>query len=239
MCVCARACEIGAACFFPIPAKKEAPEETEFRQRVILPDPKHDDRSLSFSPAQSSPTLELAREHAALLALLHVQGSLPLERKLPDEFRDVWVQSKAQREQQQQQQPAEKGKKKGAGGAGAAKDSSAKPPQSQSAAPAADSTFRDPSTTAGSKKKSSVVTLTSDRKFASKAEARQAAAQRQAENAGRKRRREALERANADPPVFMSERMRRLIEDAIGLKHMGGADGAGESLGVTVEDLEG
>ena len=47
--------------------KKEVElEPTEFRQRVLLRDPKHNDRSLSFCPVQSSPTLELAREHAAL-----------------------------------------------------------------------------------------------------------------------------------------------------------------------------
>jgi hypothetical protein len=47
-------------------------EETEWRERVVLGDPKHPDRSLAFCPSEPSPTRELAREHAALLALLQV-----------------------------------------------------------------------------------------------------------------------------------------------------------------------
>jgi len=70
-------------------------ERTDWRQRVHLNDPQRDDRSLSFCPAQVSPTEPLARELAALLALLVVCGDLPLERKPPNEFRDVWLASQA------------------------------------------------------------------------------------------------------------------------------------------------
>jgi hypothetical protein len=52
------------------PAEEQAP--TEWRQRVVLADAKYADRSLSFCPSEASPTEELAREHAALLALLQV-----------------------------------------------------------------------------------------------------------------------------------------------------------------------
>jgi len=57
---------------------KDEPEEVapkEWRKRVVLEDAKHADRSLSFCPAQASPTEELAREHAALLALLQASGT--------------------------------------------------------------------------------------------------------------------------------------------------------------------
>jgi hypothetical protein len=53
------------------PAAAEAP--TEWRQRVVLHDAKHADRTMAFCPAETSPTEELAREHAALLALLQVR----------------------------------------------------------------------------------------------------------------------------------------------------------------------
>ena len=47
------------------------------------------------------------------------------------------------------------------------------------------------------------IALTSDRKFASKAESRQAAQEKAAAIAQKRKRREGLERANPDAPVFM------------------------------------
>lgn len=47
-----------------------------------MPDPKSSDKSLRFVPLVGSEDDQIAKENAALLALLHLMPSLPLERKV-------------------------------------------------------------------------------------------------------------------------------------------------------------
>lgn len=49
---------------------------------MVLPDPKLPERNLRFLPTVTSEDDAVARENAALLALLHLMPSLPLERKV-------------------------------------------------------------------------------------------------------------------------------------------------------------
>ena len=215
--------------------KKEVElEPTEFRQRVLLRDPKHNDRSLSFCPVQTSPTLELAREHAALLALLHVNTDLPLERKLPDEFRDVWLQSKAAASSgtnakrkdgkaasmaSRPHSSTEGAANGGAnGGSGGGSSSSSSNSSSSGRSGVKDGQVATKGTARGPSNATGVLSLSSDRQFASRAEARAASEKRTAESNEHRRKREALERANQDAPVFMSAAMRHLLESALGLQ---------------------
>ena len=61
------------------------------RARCVVRDTKVKDKDLIFCPKETWPHDDFAHEAAALLALHHVQGTLPLERKLPDPFKDLWL----------------------------------------------------------------------------------------------------------------------------------------------------
>eukprot|EP00397_Hematodinium_sp_SG-2012_P004472 GEMP01004484.1.p1 GENE.GEMP01004484.1~~GEMP01004484.1.p1 ORF type:complete len:1134 (+),score=294.52 GEMP01004484.1:166-3567(+) len=62
-----------------------------WRMKCVLPDAKKADYTLEYAPTTDAETKMLAQEHAALLALSKHCGTLPLEKKLPDTFRDLWV----------------------------------------------------------------------------------------------------------------------------------------------------
>lgn len=57
------------------------------RCSVLVRDAKKADKDLTFTPVQSFDTVAAAKEHAALLALWHLQPTIPLERKLPEPYR--------------------------------------------------------------------------------------------------------------------------------------------------------
>ena len=73
------------------PAKPSPPGK--HRSRCILPDPKRrgNEHDLAFCPAEAFASESVAKENAALLALKQTQGSLPLERKLPEPYRSTWL----------------------------------------------------------------------------------------------------------------------------------------------------
>ena len=73
------------------PAKPAPPGK--HRSRCIVPDPKRrgSEHDLAFCPAEAFPSESIAKENAALLALKQTQGSLPLERKLPEPYRSTWL----------------------------------------------------------------------------------------------------------------------------------------------------
>lgn len=48
-------------------------------------------KSLEFEANRDAETAFAAREEAALVALLKLCGDLPLERKLPDGYRETWL----------------------------------------------------------------------------------------------------------------------------------------------------
>ncbi|CAN0414881.1 unnamed protein product, partial [Ectocarpus sp. 12 AP-2014] len=67
-----------------------------FRFRVVLPDRKNSSKDMAFCPTESFHTAAQGKEHAALLALLKLQGDQPLERKLPEPYKTTWLQSVAE-----------------------------------------------------------------------------------------------------------------------------------------------
>ena len=73
------------------PAKPAPPGK--HRSRCVVPDPKRrgNEHDLAFCPAEAFPSESIAKENAALLALKQTQGSLPLERKLPEPYRSTWL----------------------------------------------------------------------------------------------------------------------------------------------------
>lgn len=65
-----------------------------FRQKCILPDGKDREKDLIFCPWESrigADSATMANEEAALLALHFLGPTLPLERMLPDPFRELWL----------------------------------------------------------------------------------------------------------------------------------------------------
>eukprot|EP00434_Breviolum_minutum_P001631 symbB.v1.2.001440.t1/scaffold58.1/size370606/9 len=63
------------------------------RFKVVLPDPKDVAKSLEFEANRDAETPFAAREEAALVALLKLCFDLPLERKLPDGYRETWLEA--------------------------------------------------------------------------------------------------------------------------------------------------
>ncbi|CAE8592374.1 unnamed protein product [Polarella glacialis] len=61
------------------------------RFKVTLPDPKDAAKNLVFEPNRDSDSPFTAREEAALVALLKLCPTFPLERKLPDPYRETWL----------------------------------------------------------------------------------------------------------------------------------------------------
>lgn len=59
--------------------------------RVILPDPKNKEKDLVFSSADSFPDSVLAKNCTCLLALHHLQPTLPLHQKLPEPYSSMWL----------------------------------------------------------------------------------------------------------------------------------------------------
>ncbi|CAM9510077.1 unnamed protein product, partial [Heterosigma akashiwo] len=184
------------------------------RQRVVVPDGKNKAKDLSFATEQCFDSIAQAKEHSALLALHHLQPTLPLERKLPDPYKDIWLETAAAAKAAQRStlgglQVAEIKPDPPSGMDGIWGE----PPGSESAE------VFSPLAKPAPKK----FALSSDRRFASQQEA---AAARQASREKQnkfKARREAQERANSYPQVDMTRRMRTVLEAALGL---GLGDGA-------------
>lgn len=74
----------------PLPRYFREPPGLRFK--VILEDAKNSRHDMQFCPVQSFESETMARNYAALLALFHVQKSIPLERKLPEPFAATWLQ---------------------------------------------------------------------------------------------------------------------------------------------------
>ena len=63
----------------------------EISVRVILPDPKNREKDLIFASTESFPDAILARNCSCLLALHHLQPTLPLHQKLPEPCSSMWL----------------------------------------------------------------------------------------------------------------------------------------------------
>ncbi|KAM3570525.1 hypothetical protein VYU27_007404, partial [Nannochloropsis oceanica] len=71
---------------------KIRPGDKGCKMQVVLPDPKKQrEKDLRFEPTVCSDDSHGARENAALLALLHLTPTLPLERHLPEPYKSTWL----------------------------------------------------------------------------------------------------------------------------------------------------
>lgn len=66
-------------------------ESVIYSIRVVLPDPKNKEKDLVFSSTDSFPDAVLARNCTCLLALHHLQPTLPLNQKLPEPYASMWL----------------------------------------------------------------------------------------------------------------------------------------------------
>jgi len=201
------------------------------RFRVVLQDAKKPgtDKDLIFTPKESFPDTQDAKHCAALLALLSLQGTLPLEMKLPEPYRALWLAATA------------KGKSKGGG---QVKVKVSRPPAAPQAAAATDANDGDETDFWGSSSVASGATaatgassksarppvgpngkrlidsdasgrtLSAAHKFSSKAEKEAFYRGKDAKRREHERRREEFKHGDAQP-VMMSSENREYIESIL------------------------
>uniref|UniRef100_A0A7S3M923 RNA helicase n=1 Tax=Spumella elongata TaxID=89044 RepID=A0A7S3M923_9STRA len=73
------------------PNAKYYPNPPGRKFKVVLPDGKNEKNDMTFATAQTFETDSVAKDFAALLALFHLQKSLPLERRLPEPYSTSWT----------------------------------------------------------------------------------------------------------------------------------------------------
>ncbi|KAJ0411570.1 hypothetical protein ATCC90586_004220 [Pythium insidiosum] len=236
--------------------------EGRTRMRCILPDDKSSAKDLAFCPEQSFETVEEAKHCAALLALRHLDPRQPLERKLPDPFRDLWL---ALTKDDAPAAPApSEAKKAGARGSKGKRDSAqpnskkaAAAAEESSAVAAAEKKVEDPTSAAveddgmdlwaaagpdatadddKSGKPTLPMELTADRKFASRAEYEKFQLERAKRRNDRQRSRENRERANPIKTVFMSAACREMIEGV--LKQLGVVNDKDAAPADAIDDMQ-
>ena len=180
------------------------------------------EKDLTFCPAQDAESAASAKEFAATVALLHLTPDLPMERKFPEPYRTTWLQSLAAKAEE------EKAARKAAKGKGKGKDSAKAKAEPKSKAKGASSTpeqTEDENAGASSSRQTfggpSAVTLTSDRKFASKAEGDAFRREKQETRDRKRNMREARNMANPNFPILLAKRMRLMIEEALDLHPKG------------------
>ena len=160
----------------------------KFKCRCILPDAKNREKDLIFVPAEPVSNEEQAREEAALLALLELTPSLPHERKLPEPYKTTWLCA------------LESLKEKQSGRHRGTKISGNDEGQSTSA-----------SDSAGSKATANTK-LALGNKHVSLLDKRRDMEERRKDRNAKIRRHEAIRMANRDHPVFLSAKLRTLIQ---------------------------
>lgn len=207
----------------PVYHKVDAPE-FHFRMRCILKDDKNPKKDLNFCPEQHFKTMDDAKHHAALLALHFLEPARPHERKLPDPYRQIWLQllstSSAVADKNNSSDP-KKSKKK-------SKKKSTKPKVQEEDSGGLNFWGEDDDAEDEDAEAEDVPNyeLTSDRNFVSHAEYLQT---KQAQLAARNkmnRKRENSKRANTPAQVFMSQTCRTKIESI--LEELGALKGPGQ-----------
>ena len=167
------------------------------KYRVIVQDAKASrrgtDHDLIFVPKSSAETDEIAREEAALLALLHMTPTLPHERKLPQPYKTTWLGAveAAKQSKRTENNTSNDSNRNNNDSQGTQKDGGSN----------ANSSLSQPLAMAGS--------------FASAAERRKHQDAKQRERNARTRRHEAIRLANRDHPVFMSAKCRQQLESLL------------------------
>ena len=180
---------------------RSAPKQGH-RLRCVVPDPKRrgPEFDLGFCPAEAFASDTVAKENAALLALKQTQGSLPLERKLPEPYRSTWLAMAGAKK------APEKMPRKASKTSLADDDAAVRPP------------------------KPMVVVPTMDRAYASRAEGDKARRAKESVRNQKTNAREAKKRANPDARVYMAPAVRRAVADALGLQRSTDDDGGDNVL---------
>lgn len=195
-----------------------APGNAGYRSRCVLPDRKKKEKDLKFCPVQDFNSLDEAKHCAALLALHYVEPTRPLERKLPDPFRQVWLDLvNGVKEVVKVKKEAEKDKKEDNDSNGELEFWGDVEEESEQ-----------------SGKKS--IVLKADRKYASHDAFQQAKLVTSMNKNAKNRKFENRKRANPDVQVFMSEKCRSMVEEALGLKEM--EKGSLSDVAVDAEDVK-
>jgi ATP-dependent RNA helicase DHX57 len=169
------------------------------RYRVIVQDARVSrrgtDHDLIFMPAKPGETDDIAREEAALLALVHMTPALPHERKLPEPYTTIWLRAIEAAKKSKQTKTSTRDD---ASGSASSNHDERKKELGK---------LRN-----GAKAPSSSSPLVMAGSFASAAERRKHQEKVQQERKARIRRHEAIRMANRDHPVFMSAQCRQPIE---------------------------
>jgi hypothetical protein len=179
--------------------QREGRPQAKFKQigtykfRVIIQDAKvarrGGDHDIILMPANTVANPEQAKEEAALLGLLHLTPSLPHERTLPEPYKTTWIHAV---------QAATDQKKADA------KNATSKPTV-ESAGPSV-------STSADGNAAKASTNLILATPFVSKAEKRKQDQEKVQERNALQRKYDAVRNANRDHQVFMSAKIRKLIE---------------------------
>ncbi|EWM20317.1 atp-dependent rna [Nannochloropsis gaditana] len=188
------------------------------KMQVILPDPKHRDKSLRFLPTVSSADASQAKENAALLALLHLTPTLPLERKLPEPYKTTWTNSTRAALQKKKGGEDPKNGPPALPPPPEAVSAPSKPPSSSispsvppsSATSSASSTFQAPEP----------MVLASALRYTSLKEKKESEEKRRVRAAKHRRDKERRHKHREDYRIMMSSKMRRICEDALGIQHI-------------------
>lgn len=213
-----------------------------FRCRIVLKDAKNTRDDLEFLPVQAVEQQRFAKEYASLLALYHFQPTLPLERKLPEPFAAAWLDMVREGKRAPATAAAASGAKKAAAAATTSASSAvagdSKKLEAKSNSTSASDTESTTSSSASAPKLAPVLGLRSATRFVSNS-AKQASQQHiRAERNRRRTYFEAFRRANKPMSVFMSQRLRAVIESALGIqdKKIASFDKSGEEF-VSLDDL--
>lgn len=219
--------------------------------QIIIPDRKNSAKDLSFLPTVSFSTMAQAKEHAALLALVKLQEDQPLERKLPEPYKTTWLQSVAEAKGEGQRPLARWEKAKKAREDKAALEEQAKIAAAQAKAAslgqlhagdaeAEEELKKKSEAIRKAKEKPAAVVLKAHNEFMSKFDEKKSKEEKERKVKDAQRKKEAWARSNSDMKVMMNARLRRLLEEALGLteereRHR---EGGAEHHGLTLDELD-
>lgn len=173
-------------------------KKTKFKVRCIVQDPKGDsDKDLFLVPAQPVGNEEQAKEEAALLALLQLTPKLPHERKLPEPYKTTWLTAVEALKQQQEAQTSSNKKSK----------------DNSNTSGGGNSTNTNQNGTASGRGKASANTnLVLATTHISMADRRKQTEEKKRSRNARIRKHEAIRMANRNHPVFLSAKLRQMIQ---------------------------
>lgn len=211
--------------------KRPAPiygQEGPNRMALLLRDAKNAKDDLRFCPVQSFESPTQAREYAALLALHHLQPSLPLERKLPEPFSHTWLDMTRSSSKATSATAAGRNKKEEDKKLSTSATDKPVPSTAGQAVARPPAACKDFTATAnpivGKAAPAPVLGLRATSQFASKSAKSQSNLAEVSASARKRAYFDAVRRANKPESVFMGARLRVLIEQALGVQKMKAMD---------------